>query len=303
MALEQYLAELADGESALSISKLADLSDPTDEEVELLSSAWPGIAADRRLRIVRELVEMAEDNAEFNYDRVFQVCLKDTDESVQTAALDGLAQSEDPTIIDDLLDRLQHAATETVRAAAAVSLGGFALQAELGRLVPRHAQRIKEALLAVVHSPRATVVERRRAVEAVSALSSPEVQEAIEGAYRSPIPELQVSAIYAMGRNCDPRWFPTMVKELASPDAEKRYEAAGACGEWGDERAVVRLVPLLHDKDDDVQLAAICALGRIGGGEAMVYLDRLQQDATPELRQALELALAELNFAEDPLAS
>ncbi|MEE8472845.1 MAG: hypothetical protein V3S82_06735, partial [Dehalococcoidia bacterium] len=107
MALEEYLAELADGGSTLSISKLANLSDPTDEEVELLDSAWPGIAADRRLRIARELVEMAEDNAEYNFDRVFLVCLKDPDESVQTTALDGLAQSEDPAIIDDLLDRLQ----------------------------------------------------------------------------------------------------------------------------------------------------------------------------------------------------
>jgi HEAT repeat protein len=287
----------------LSISKLANLSDPTDEEIELLGSAWPGIAADRRLRIARELVEMAEDNAEYNFDRVFRLCLKDPDESVQTTALDGLSQSEDPAVIDDLLDRLQHAGTETVRAAAAISLGGFVLQAELGRLSPRHAQRIKEALLAVVHSPRASVVERRRAVEAVSALSSPEVQEAIEGAYRSPTPELQISAIYAMGRNCDPRWFPTLVKELSSPDTEKRFEAAGACGELGDERAVARLVPLLQDRDDEVQLAAIDALGRIGGGEAMVFLDRLQQDATPEVRQALEAALSELNFAEDPLSS
>jgi HEAT repeat protein len=302
LALEQYLAELADGKKGIGVSKLVNLSDLTDEEAALFASGWSRIAVDRRRHITHDLVDMAEDNMELNFDRVFLVCLKDPDELVRMAAIEGLADCEDPSVIDDLVDRLHHDKVEGVRAAAAISLGGFALQAELGKLRPRYSDRVKEALLAVIQGPQESVVVRRRAVEAISPLSLPEIREVIERAYQSPVPELQVSAIYAMGRNCDARWLPTLIRELSSPDAERRFEAAGACGELGEEKAVPHLIPLLQDRDEEVQLAAIGALGHIGGGEARESLNRCLSHPSPQVQQASEMALAEMEFADDPLS-
>jgi N-acetylglutamate synthase-like GNAT family acetyltransferase len=80
------------------------------------------------------------------------------------------------------------------------------------------------------------------------------------------------SAIYAMGKNCDAAWMPILIKEMASPNPDSRYEAAGACGEICDEEAVPYLIKLTEDKDLEVQLAAIQSLGQIGGVKAKQHL-------------------------------
>ena len=41
-------------------------------------------------------------------------------------------------------------------------------------------------------------------------------------------PELQLSALFAMGTSADPRWLPILVDEMESPNSDMRAEAARA---------------------------------------------------------------------------
>ena len=143
---------------------------------------------------------------------------------------------------------------------------------------------------------------RRRALEAAAPLSPPEVNEAISEAYQSHDSKLRAGAIYAMGQNCNPSWLPMLLKELADPSVEMRYEAAIACGELGAEEAVSYLAELINDEDVEVQLAAIQALGKIGGSVAKECLEQCQCHPSEVIQQTAGEALHELEMAEDPFS-
>ena len=93
-----------------------------------------------------------------------------------------------------------------------------------------------------------------------------------------------------------------MLKELASADAEVRYEAAGACAELEEETAVPCLIKLVNDPGADVQMAAIQALGKIGGTEAKEFLEHCLGSTSGAIRQTAEQALNEIEAKEDSLS-
>ena len=157
-------------------------------------------------------------------------------------------------------------------------------------------------MLAVIDDESRHIEVSRRALEAASPLSFPQVNRAIMGVYQSDNPKLRVSAIYAMGRNCDPSWLPILLRELANTDTEMRYEAAVACGELGEEEAASCLIELTNDPDTGVQLAAIQALGEIGGSEAKGWLEECLNNPSELIRQAAEQALRGLKTWEDPFS-
>jgi HEAT repeat protein len=256
----------------------------------------------RRRDIVARLVEQAEENASLNFDDVFIACLNDPDESVRISAIDGLWECENRSLIDPLVGLLQGDSRESVRAAAAVALGKFTLLAELGELPPGDGDKLKEALTGVIEDKSEQLGVRRRAVEAIAAFSAAEVTEIIREAYSSDETKMRVSAIYAMGMNCDPSWLPTLVRELSNPDAELRFEAVVACGEMGEEEVVPDIVPLMDDSDPQVQMCAIEALGKIGGKEAETVLRQCMEHPDEHIRGVAEEAMEELELSRDPLS-
>jgi HEAT repeat protein len=286
MSIRETIADIADSANPLRSSMLIELSDLNSAELAWLEQAWTAINPKRRRQIVYRLVELAEDNFELDFDSVFKCCLKDRDAAVRCKAIEGLWESEEPSLINYLADMLEHDSSEKVRAAAAAALGKFAMLAEHEKLRSCHKSRIFQTLLAVVDDESQNVEIRRRALEAVSALNFPQVHKAIKDGYQSDNPELRVSAIYAMGRNCDSSW----------------YEAAVACGELGEEEAVPRLIKLTNDPDNNVRLAAIQALGKIGGSEAKGWLQECLNSPIELIRRATEQALYELEVWEDPLS-
>lgn len=298
--LERYLAELRDLSKPVATSKLANLSDLSHEEVAIFESKWPGIDAARRRQIVERLAELAEDNFELDFDDVFRTCLADTDSEVRAKAIEGLWGCEERSLIDPLIGLLLEDADDSVRAAAAVALGKFALLAELGKLPEDDANEIKEALLTAFNNRDEQLDVCCRVLEAIGALSKPQVEELIRHAYQSNSLKFQASALYAMGRNCNPNWLPILLKELRSPYSQLRSEAAMACAELEAEEAVPRLVDLIGDSEVQVQISAIEALGRIGGSEAKERLQQCLDSPEKLLRQAAQEALAEMGLWEDP---
>ncbi len=301
-AIRKTAAHLLNSGQRLLNSSLAELSDLRPAGLAYLEKVWLQIALKRRRQIVSRLAELAEDDVQLSFNAIFKMLLADPDEEVRTSAIGGLWENEEPSLIEPLIGLLQEDNAAKVRAAAATALGRFALLAEHGRLRPETADRVRQALLAALADDGLPAELKRRVLEAASPLSLPQVKEAIRAAYEAVNPSLRVGAVYAMGKNYDPAWLPTLLEEVSSSSAEMRYEAATACGELEEEAAVPCLIKLSDDTDTEVQLAAIQALGKIGGDRARKCLESLADHPRESVRQVAGDAIATLDEMAGPLS-
>jgi len=300
--IDEIISSLSNQDEAPANSRLAELANMDSAALEHFKQVWPTIERQRRQQIVSRLVELAEDNFELDFDNIFKNCLDDEDAEVRSKAIEGLWENEEPSLINTLLNLFEHDSSEAVQAAAASALGRFVMLAEHQKLRRSYRTKIYQALLATINGNSQSLEVKRRALEAIAPMDSPEVARAISEAYHSGHHKLRVSSIYAIGKNCNPAWLPLLLKELASTEAELRYEATMACGEIGEEEAVPHLIELVDDRDIEVQLAAIRALGKIGGTEAKNCLEQCLDDDNETIQQAAEKALYELNEGEEPLS-
>jgi len=297
--IEEIIPDISNSDQPLSSAALAELSNLDLSELALFRQAWMDIEPRRRREIMSRLVELAEDDFELNFDSVLTSCLSDPDPEVRSSAIEGLWENEESSLINPLIDILERDESEMVQEAAAAALGKFAMLAEHRKLRPCHESRICQALMATIQDTPSVEV-KRHALEAIAPISSPQVSEAIREAYYSDDEKLKVSAIYAMGQSCNPVWLPILIKEMASPNAEIRYEAAGASGELGEEEATPHLIQLINDPDAEVQMTAILALGKTGGPEAKNCLEKCLDSPSEAVQQAAEDALYELEIGEEP---
>jgi HEAT repeat protein len=299
--IKQIITDMADLEKPILHTSLADLSNINSDELAYLNQVWKGIEVDRRRKIINRLLDLAEENFELNFDSIFKECLRDPDPEVRTKAIEGLWENEETILISPFIRMLNEDSSEAVQAAAAKALSKYAMLAELKKLGPSSSARVSQALLAILADKNKPKEVWRRALEAAAPLSIPEVRKAIDEAYKSLDQKVKNSALYAMGRNCDSSWLPILMKELANPNADVRYEAAGACGEICDEEAVSPLIKLTQDKDAEVQQAAILALGKIGGVKAKQHLLKCKNSPDEIVSEAAEKALHQIDAEEDDL--
>jgi len=301
MEFSEYLAQLKDPSARLSVAGLQQLASLKRGEAAALRSAWPQIEVERRRRVVHQLMEVAEDNVDLNFDAVFFASLDDEDAAVRADAVRGLWEYEGRDLIAPLLRLLEKDEEPEVRSEAALALGRFVVLSELGSL-REDFQQVEAGLRRALEDELEVDEVRGRALEAIGASGRPWVEQAIQHAYESEAPRLRVSAIHAMGRSCDGQWLPLLIDELTNDDPEIRYEAATAMGSLADRRAVAHLAPLLQDPDLEVREAVIGALGQIGGSEAKLLLRPLLRDPSPSVQEAAAAAAAEADFDLDPLS-
>jgi HEAT repeat protein len=290
---------MADTGKALVNTHLAALSDMAAADIKNFRQVWKTIETKRRREIIMRLNELASDSVELNFDNIFLSSIRDPEADVRSEAINGLWENEQPALIPVLIDLLNNDPEEKVQATAAQALGRFALMAEINSIAPKYAIQVGQALLDVFNDRNKSIEVRRRALEAVSPLTTEQVKTAIKTAYESLDERLKISAVYAMGKNCDNKWLPFVLKELKNSDAEIRYEAVTACGEIADEDIMQYLIPAANDEDIDVQLAVIQALGKIGGNEAKLYLQKHADEPNEALRDAIETALKEISILGD----
>jgi HEAT repeat protein len=302
LPIEVILEHLVTRDHSLTSPELADLSNLNPEEVNLLNKAWGAIDIDRQRRIMYQLVEFAENNVKLDFEIIFRSRLSDQDAEVRSKAIQGLWESEDTSLIKLLMNLLERDSSEKVQIEAAKALGNFVILVELKRLRDSYKYKIEHVLLNVTNDKSRPIEVRCHALEAVAPLSLPEVRRAITKAYQSHNPKLKISAIYAMGKNCDPSWLAVLVKELTSVDNEVRYEACVACGELGEAEAVPYLMELVDDTDTEIQLVTIKALGNIGGTDVEEFLKQCLNDSSELLRKAAKKALDKMGLEEDPFS-
>jgi HEAT repeat protein len=299
LLVKDIIAEMADISKPLVNTHLADLTQLSPANLKEFAQVWKTIELKRRREILTRLSELLTDSIELNFDSIFKTCLTDLDDDVRSEAINGLWENENPALISNYIDLLTTDPSEKVQAAAALALGRFALMAELGSISPKYGNVVGHVLLSVTGDKSKPIEVRRRALEAVAPLSTELVRTAIKTAYESNDDRLMISAIYAMGRNCESKWLPFLLKELKSNDAEMRFEAVGALGEIGNEDIVQYLMPVANDTDIDVRMAVMQALGKIGGNESKQFLLKNAGDPNEAVRDAIEQALNEISIQDD----
>lgn len=300
MTFEEQLARLGNLERPLAHAELKILSDLGPEMLKAFWAAWRGFPVERRLAIIRELDELAEDNVDLDFRAVFRACLSDPDGEVRAAAINGLWEDESLATMNRLIAMLEDEAG-VARAAATLALARFAYLSQIGGLSAADGARLLAVLLRVATDPDQPLEVRRRAVEALGYFaSSKEAQTEIGRAYAHSDLAMRESALLAMGRSMRPTWFPYIERELKSPSPALRYEAARAVGELAEEGRPLlpALLPLVDDDDLEISLAAIWALGQVGGSSARRVLERLARSRDLSRRQAADEALAELALDE-----
>ena len=302
MPIEDYLTELAELDADVKAVDLMGLSGLLPEEQDLFREGWEAITVERRREIVSKLVDLAEENVEMDFLPVFCHCLRDSDAAVRERAVSGLWESDDRSTITPLIERLSDDTDVSVRAAAAMVLGRAASLAGDGKLLPRDAQRVGEALLVTLHNSEEELDVRRRALESVAVFDLPEVREWVHWGYDSDDPKLRQSSVFAMGRTASGEWLSVIALELESPEPTMRYEAANACAEMGEEEMVPHLAPLLNDYDHQVQIAAIQALGAIGSDDAQKLLRLCARSSDDLVREAAETAFEAIEMEDDTVS-
>jgi HEAT repeat protein len=304
VSFESDLADLGDPNKRPAATQLVNFSELDDIELARFAEAWPEIDGSRRYQVVTELTELAGDNVDLNFDAVYKIALRDEEPELRAAALQGLYEYEGRDLIPVLAGLLRNDPEAGVRREAAVALGRFALAAELDRLSSDDARLVRDVLFESAEDLDEDELVRGRAIEALGALSGEETENLIESIYEEDSMWLKIGAIDAMGRSCDAVWIPLILREMENPAPEMRHAAAFAAGEIGEEETVDPLKRMaVMDPDREVQLAAIHSLGEIGGSQAKVALKAILFEGEESLEEAVQEAISEIEFNEDPLGS
>jgi HEAT repeat protein len=304
MSLSKYMNELADLGHDITSAGLEQLSGLTSDDGNIFKESWGAIPTERRRDLIVRLADIADDNAELDYHTVFCHALSDEDPFVREHAPLGLWETDDRRTIPLLIDRLENDPVDEVRAAAAQALAHFAALADSGKLVPRDATRIWDALKASVDDEDEPMAVRRRSLESIASFRSPEILSWIQWGFDHPESMMRQSAIFAMGRSGDLIWMEIVTGEMESDDPAMRYEAANAAREFGEDEALPALTELVHDIDAQVSLAALHAIAGIGGAKAKALLrayanssdDPVVQEAAAESLEILEADSADLSM-------
>lgn len=300
ISVEDLLQQLIADETRPTQQELVIFSDLTRMDLQRVRQRWVEIPVDRRLYVVRTLVEQSRENLQLHLGRLLRLALTDEHSEVRRIAVEGLWEEVSEDLVGPFVQMLYNDPDEEVRAATAAALGAYVLAGELDELDASLSIRAEEALLTVLHSETEPLAVQRRALESIAFSGEVGVRQIIEDAYYSPYEEMRLSALVAMGRSADVRWRGVVRSELESPSAAMRAEAARACGELEARSALDELLLLLMDEEAEVRLAAIFALGRLGGKEAEEALEAVAEGSNdPDEVEAAEEALDEAIFYGD----
>jgi HEAT repeat protein len=297
--MTSYIQEIGASDHKLAMRDLRPLSGLMFAERDAFWQGWQAITPDRRDDIAHAMAELAEENIDLDFSAALFWLLDDTDANVRAAAIEGLWENNSSRVMRRLLEMLRSDPAPDVRARAAITLGHFAYQAELGELTDDDDSALRDGLLQALLDRGQSLDVRRRALESAGYFTdTPEVLRETELAYTSDEQLLRESALVAMGRSMRPQWLPAIGAALGSTSPALRYEAARAAGEMAQEAQVLvaRLAPLLDDDDSEIALAATWALGQIGGENARRVLERASKRRDETRSQAAAEALEELTL-------
>lgn len=301
LTFQSILDHLLDSKKDIPQSHLRHYSDLDPKSLRLFLDIWPRVTPDRKLLLLDHLVAHLEADTLVSYEDIGRELLNDAEGEVRARAISLLAESDDPKIVQPLLDIFLKDSVLAPRIEAANLLGEFVLLGELEELNEALQHEIEDALISVIRSDENPTL-RRHALEALGYSSREETINILESAYQREDPIWVASALHAMGRSHDNRWNDSVVSKLLDSDPRIRFAAAEAAGELNIEEAAPIMLQMLEDEeeDDDVVSAAIWSLSQIGGEDARAYLiNLLEQTEDEDAIEFLESAIENLDFNEE----
>lgn len=298
---QSVLDHLLDSKKDIPQGHLQYYSDLDPKSLRLFLDVWKNVPANRKLLLLDTLTAHLDEDTLVSYEGIGKALLDDTSAEVRARALGLLAESDDPVLVDKIINIFQADTDLAPRLQAARLLGEFVLMGELEELEEDLLHRIEEALISVIRSDE-TPALRRQALEAFGYSGRDEAVAILESGYEREDPLWVSSALRAMGRSHDNRWNGSVTAKLLDADPRIRYAAAEAAGELNIEAAGPILIQMLEDEeeDDEVTMAAIWAISQIGGEDARAYILSLLENAEGEdIQDFLEGALENLDFNEE----
>ncbi len=283
----------------LKPSQMRQLSGLASEQLRQFRGVWSELADPERMHLLASLRHHSEEDSLADYDAIFGVAMDDPNGDVRRVAVTAIICNDNPNLLAKLLELCGEDPDETVRAAAAERLAGFAYEAEVGTFPETSARQIEEVLLGRVQSETEAVNVRAQALASVGYFSTEPVRAELRRAISRS--GLHLAAIRAMGRNLDPEWTDVLIEQMGSEDAAARKEAAEASADYED--TVEALADLVDDPVTAVKLAAISSLGKIGGAEAKDVLIYCYESPDPVIKKAAFAALKQLETEEDLLGT
>lgn len=295
--LHLILQRLTD-ERHVSIPLLFRFSDMTHGEMNQFTTWWPAQADDRRTEIAQHLADISEENFEVDFSPVFEILLRDPNHAVRYAALDGLWDTTNIALVPTILRLTEEDPTLEVRVAATKTLAHFVMMGVWGQISSAIKDRVIDWLIPLFNDPSTPLPVRCAAIEALGPADRDEIEELIRAAYNDHSPEMQASALFAMGTSADAAWLNIILEELDNPFLAIRLEAVRATGEIGEGDAVGPLANQLLDEEyPDVREAIVTALGRIGDDAARRVLRECRDDPDmQQLRPAVDAAFEQMSW-------
>lgn len=300
ITFQTVLDHLLDSKKDIPKGHLAYYSDLDPKSLRLFLDVWSSVPQNRKLLLLDVLTSHLDDDTIVSYEDIGKALLTDPDAEVRARALGLLAESNDPRLVDTLLNIFLNDSDLAPRLKAAILLGEFVLLGELEELDESRQRKIEDALISVIRSD-ANPSLRRQAIEAFGYSGRDEAVGILESAYQREDPLWVAAALRAMGRSHDNRWDESVVSRLLDPDPRIRFAAAEAAGELNIEEASPIMLKMLEDEeeDDTVTMAAVWALSQIGGEDARAYiLSLLESTEDEDTVEFLEDALENLDFNE-----
>ena len=299
LSFDEVISALRDESQPFPARYLYRLSGLEGEELGLMTRIWPDLSTTRRLGLLEDMEMLADSNTVMHFDAVNRIALGDEDARVRLTAVRALWPSEQPALVPQLFELLDHDENPEVRAQAASALGRFVYLGEVGRIPEATLKQVEEKLLVIYESDRDELVQRR-ALESLGYSNRPEVSDLIEEAYGRDDDEWIGSALYAMGRSADDRWAPMIIERLNDSNTELSREAARAAGELELGEALPALVDLLQDEDPELRLAAAWSLSQIGAnGVAEALEELLERTEDEDEIDLIENAIENLAFTQE----
>ncbi len=286
------LSVLLDEEHPFPPGHIYHLSRLPAESLTLLDESWERIPLPRRRSLLSDMEALAVDDPLLFFDQIALIGLRDEDVQVRISAIALTALEEEPRFAEPLIDVLAGDSHFEARAAAAAALSNFVYLGEIEEIPVGTFRAVEEALLTAFRQDELDLV-RRKALEAISFSSRPEINGMIEDAYTGDDEDWQISAVYAMGASANLHWEKYVVESLSSDSPQLRYEAVRAAGKLSLSDTKPDLLALAQeDEDGDVRAAAVWALSDIGGQDVAEFLESLLEEAETE---------AETEFFEEAL--
>ena len=159
--LDSVLETLVDANSLPSKDSLAEFSDLDQGEIKYLQSKWDQIPIDLRRSLIEEIGKLGDDNVTFNFEEINRLALNDGDEEVRRGSISNLWESENPSLVQLLLEILIQDPSVHVRATAASALGAFVLLGETQGLPSDHLTKIEDALLDTHRNTKDSPIHRK----------------------------------------------------------------------------------------------------------------------------------------------